>query len=306
MYAFFRTFSSKQSCNLFNKFRYQSLPFKKSNYLQIFLHNQKTINHTSKQIGACVTLIALGTVASCNEDHISAQELNWSNHGALSALDSKSIRRGYQVYKEVCASCHSVERLAFRNLVEYGAWSEQEVKAIAEEVEIVDGPNDDGEMFERSGKLSDYMPGPYANEEAARAANNGALPPDLSLIVKARHGGTDYIFSLLTGYCETPAGKALLPGLYYNPYFAGGAIGMPAPLMDEQVEYPDGTPATVTQMAKDVALFLAWVAEPEHDERKKAGFRWITALTIAALIAGYTKRFKWANLKARKITYSNF
>jgi len=174
---------------------------------------------------------------------------------------------------------------------------------MAEEVEIVDGPNDEGEMFERPGKLSDYMPGPYANEEAGRAANNGALPPDLSLIVKARHGGADYIFSLLSGYCEAPAGKAMLPGLYYNPYFAGGAIGMPAPLMDEQVEYPDGTPATVSQMAKDVAVFLAWVAEPEHDERKKGGFRWITALGLAALVAGYTKRFRWANLKARKITY---
>ena len=187
--------------------------------------------------------------------------------------------------------------------MEYGAWSEEEVKAMAEEVEIVDGPNDEGEMFERPGKLSDYMPGPYANEEAGRAANNGALPPDLSLIVKARHGGADYIFSLLSGYCEAPAGKAMLPGLYYNPYFAGGAIGMPAPLMDEQVEYPDGTPATVSQMAKDVAVFLAWVAEPEHDERKKGGFRWITALGLAALVAGYTKRFRWANLKARKITY---
>ena len=263
----------------------------------------RTLSQAARPVGAAVTAVAAGAVASCNEDHIGAQELHWSNHGALAALDAKSVRRGFQVYKEVCASCHSVERLAFRNLVEYGAWSEEEVKAMAEEVEIVDGPNDEGEMFERPGKLSDYMPGPYANEEAGRAANNGALPPDLSLIVKARHGGADYIFSLLSGYCEAPAGKAMLPGLYYNPYFAGGAIGMPAPLMDEQVEYPDGTPATVSQMAKDVAVFLAWVAEPEHDERKKGGFRWITALGLAALVAGYTKRFRWANLKARKITY---
>ena len=145
-----------------------------------------TLAQAARPIGAAATAVAAGAVASCNEDHIGAQELHWSNHGALAALDAKSVRRGFQVYKEVCASCHSVERLAFRNLVEYGAWSEEEVKAMAEEVEIVDGPNDEGEMFERPGKLSDYMPGPYANEEAGRAANNGALPPDLSLIVKAR------------------------------------------------------------------------------------------------------------------------
>ena len=133
--------------------------------------------------------------------------------------------------------------------------------------------------------------------------SNGALPPDLSLIVKARHGGADYIFSLLSGYCDAPEGKVMLPGLYYNPYFAGGAIGMPAPLMDEQVEFPDGTPATVSQMAKDVAVFLSWAAEPEHDDRKKAGFRWLVALSLAAVVAGWTKRFRWSILKARKISY---
>mmetsp|Transcript_7758 Transcript_7758/g.10810 ORF Transcript_7758/g.10810 Transcript_7758/m.10810 type:complete len:277 (-) Transcript_7758:283-1113(-) len=240
----------------------------------------------------------------CSEDHIPSIEMHWSHHGALRGFDAKAVRRGFQVYKEVCASCHSVNRLAFRNLVEYGAWTEEEAKAIAEEAEIMDGPNDEGEMFERPCKLSDSMPGPYANDEAARAANNGALPPDLSLIIKARHGGADYVFNLLNGYCEAPAGKQLLPGLYYNPYFAGGAIGMPAPLMDESVTYPDGTPATVSQMAKDVSVFLAWAAEPEHDERKKAGFRWILALSIAAIVAGFTKRFRWAPLKARKISYN--
>ena len=121
--------------------------------------------------------------------------------------------------------------------------------------------------------------------------------------MKARHGGADYIFSLLSGYCEAPAGKAMLPGLYYNPYFAGGAIGMPAPLMDEQVEYPDGTPATVSQMAKDVAVFLAWVAEPEHDERKKAGIKIMAGLTLAAIAAGWYKRFLWSPLKSRKISF---
>jgi len=151
---------------------------------------------------------------------------------------------------------------------------------------------------------SDYIPGPYANEEAARAANGGALPPDLSLIVKARHGGADYIFNLLTGYVEPPTGKVVLPGLYYNPYFPGSAIGMPAPLMDGQVDYPDGTEATVSQMAKDISIFLAWASEPEHDERKKAGFRWIVAMSLATVIAGITKRFRWSSLKARKISYT--
>lgn len=263
----------------------------------------RLVARSARPAGAAATAVFAGSVAGCNEDHIGSQELHWSHHGALAAFDACSVRRGFQVYKEVCASCHSVERLAFRNLVEYGAWSEAEVKAMAEEIEIVDGPNDEGEMFERPGKLSDPMPGPYANEEAARAANNGALPPDLSLIVKARHGGADYIFSLLSGYCDAPEGKVMLPGLYYNPYFAGGAIGMPAPLMDEQVEFPDGTPATVSQMAKDVAVFLSWAAEPEHDDRKKAGFRWLVALSLAAVVAGWTKRFRWSILKARKISY---
>jgi len=267
----------------------------------------KTLRLYGRPAGAaCAASFATAAgVAGCNEDHIPAQEMEWSNHGMLQALDAKSVRRGFQVYKEVCASCHSVERLAFRNLVEFGAWSEDEAKAMAEEVEIIDGPNDEGEMFERPGKLSDYLPGPYANEEAARAANNGALPPDLSLIVKARHGGGDYIFSLLTGYCDAPEGKVMLPGLYYNPYFAGGAIGMPVPLMDEQVEFADGTPATTSQMAKDVATFLSWIAEPEHDERKKAGFRFILAMSLASLVAGYTKRFRWSALKARKISYQS-
>lgn len=261
---------------------------------------------SGSQADRAVVLAAVGLTTStslCSEDHIPSLPLEWPHHGVLSAYDAKGVRRGYQVFKEVCSTCHSVKLLAFRNLVEYGAWTESEAKAIAEDVEVVDGPNDEGEMFERPGKLSDYIPGPYANDEAARAANNGALPPDLSLIVKARHGGADYIFNLLNGYCEAPAGKAILPGLYYNPYFPGGAIGMPAPLMDEQVEYPDGTKATVSQMAKDVSIFLAWAAEPEHDERKRAGFRWILAIGVAALVAGFTKRFRWAPLKARKISY---
>ena len=201
-------------------------------------------------------------MSSRSDDHIPSLDFGWSHHGPLAAFDAAGVRRGFQVYKEVCASCHSINRVSYRNLVEYGAWSESEVKAMAEETDVVDGPDSSGEMFERPGKLTDPLPSPYANEEAGRAANGGALPPDLSLMVKARHGGVDYIFALLTGYCDTPAGKELLPGLHYNPYFPGAAISMPPPLMDEAVESPDGPPATVSQMAKDVAIFLAWASEP--------------------------------------------
>jgi ubiquinol-cytochrome c reductase cytochrome c1 subunit len=173
--------------------------------------------------------------AECNaEDHIPALDYGWSHHGALSSFDYAGVRRGFQVYKQVCASCHSVEKLAFRNLVGV-IYDEPKARKLAEGYEVVDGPNDIGEMFERPGKLSDYIPGPYKNEEEARSANNGALPPDLSLMVKARPDGIDYIFALLTGYVDAPAGKVMLPGLHYNPYFPGGAIAMAKQLVDGQV-----------------------------------------------------------------------
>lgn len=177
------------------------------------------------------------------------------------------------------------------------------MKKIAESYELIDGPNDQGEMFERPGKLSDVVPGPYANEEQARAANGGALPPDLSLMVKARHYGIDYIVALLTGYMEPPAGKVMLPGLHYNPYFPGGAIAMAKQLQDGQVEYEDGTPATEMQMAKDIAAFLAWTAEPEHDDRKQSGFQVMVALAVMVGITGFYKRWKWSIFKTRKISY---
>ena len=168
---------------------------------------------------------------------------------------------------------------------------------------LLSRPNDIGEMFERPGKLSDRIPGPYKNEEQARAANGGAYPPDLTLMVKARHYGVDYIFSLLTGYVDAPAGKAMLPGLHYNPYFPGGAIAMAKQLVDGQVEYEDGTIATESQMAKDVGAFLAWTAEPEHDERKRSGMQFMIAIAVALVITGFYKRFRWSIFKTRKITY---
>jgi len=181
--------------------------------------------------------------------------------------------------------------------------SEEEAKAEAEEAEIEDGPNDDGDMFLRPAKLSDHFPAPYKNEQQARKANNGALPPDLSLIVLSRHGGEDYIFSLLTGYCDAPAGVKLMEGQHFNPYFPGGAIGMSQALYNEIIEYSDGTPATQSQLAKDVATFLKWAGEPEHDLRKLYGMRSLIIITGLTAVFYYMKKHKWAVLKSRKLAF---
>ena len=179
------------------------------------------------------------------------------------------------------------------------------MKAMAEENEYDTEPNSEGELEKRPGKLSDYMVAPYKNDEAARAANNGALPPDLSLIVKARHGGCNYIFSLLTGYPEEPpAGAHVQSGLYFNPYFPGTGIAMPQQLYDGLVEYEDGTPATASQMAKDVVEFLNWTAEPEADIRKKMGMKVLIVGTVLFALSVWVKRYKWSPLKTRKIVYN--
>lgn len=253
---------------------------------------------------AAIMVLPDKEAAKCNEDHVPSLDYGWSHHGAMSSFDYASVRRGFQVYRQVCAACHSIDKVAFRSLVGV-THTEAEMKKIAEDYEVVDGPNEAGEMFERPGKLSDTIPGPYKNEEQGRAANGGAYPPDLSLMVKARHDGIDYIVSLMTGYVDAPAGKPMLPGLNYNPYFPGGAIAMPKPLSDGQVDYEDGTPATETQMAKDVACFLAWAAEPEHDERKKSGVQFMIAMLFALAVTGYYKRFRWSIYKTRKISYTN-
>ncbi|CAH3042442.1 unnamed protein product [Pocillopora meandrina] len=226
----------------------------------------------------------------------------WAHKGFLSSLDHASIRRGYEVYRQVCAACHSMEQLAYRHLVDV-AYTEEEMKAIASEAQIEDGPDDDGNMFTRPGKLSDSFPKPYPNEQAARAANAGAYPPDLSLITSARHGGEDYVFSILTGYTDPPAGAEVKDDLYYNPYFPGQNIAMAPALYNEIIEYEDGTPATVSQLAKDVCTFLKWAAEPEHDDRKRMGMKAMTILGFLTFASYYYKRHKWSVLKSRKIVY---
>jgi ubiquinol-cytochrome c reductase cytochrome c1 subunit len=226
----------------------------------------------------------------------------WRHRGFFSAYDCGALRRGLQVYREVCATCHSLERVRWRELVGV-THTKDEVKDLAMEVEIVDGPNQEGEMFERPSKLFDKFPSPYDNIQAGRAANGGAYPPDLSLMIKARHEGHDYVFALLTGYMDPPAGKLVMEGRHYNPYFPGGVIGMPPPLQDEGVEYEDGTVATCAQQARDVVQFLNWTAEPENDERKKNAALYMSTLIFLALGSGYTKRLGWASRKARKISY---
>ncbi|XP_071451317.1 cytochrome c1, heme protein, mitochondrial [Hetaerina americana] len=226
----------------------------------------------------------------------------WSHNGLFAALDHASVRRGYEVYKQVCAACHSLQYLAYRNLVGV-SHTEAEAKAEAAEIQVRDGPDETGEMFMRPGKLSDYFPKPYPNEEAARAANNGAYPPDLSYITLARHGGEDYVFALLTGYCDAPAGVVLRDGQYYNPYFPGGAISMAQALYNEALEYDDGTPATASQLAKDVCTFLKWAAEPEHDDRKKMTIKAFMIFSFLLGITYYIKRHKWTVLKTRKLAF---
>ncbi|XP_022222789.1 cytochrome c1, heme protein, mitochondrial [Drosophila obscura] len=251
-------------------------------------------------VGALLFALEQSVDASDGTVHSPAQP--WNHKGLFSSLDHQSVRRGYEVYKQVCSACHSMQYIAYRNLIGV-SHTEAEAKAEAEQITVRDGPDDTGNFFNRPGKLSDYFPSPYPNEEAARAANNGAYPPDLSYIVSARKGGEDYIFSLLTGYHDAPAGVVLREGQYFNPYFPGGAISMAQVLYNEVIEYEDGTPPTQSQLAKDVATFLKWTSEPEHDDRKQMLIKVIAILGFLTAVSYYIKRHKWSSLKSRKIVF---
>lgn len=224
-----------------------------------------------------------------------APELHWSFSGLFGTFDRGALRRGFTVYKNVCAGCHGLRLVAYRNLQDIG-FSEDEVKAIAAEYEFTDGPNDDGEMYDRPGKPSDRFKSPFANEQAARASNGGALPPDLSLIVKARLGGADYVHGILTGYKEPPAGVQVPNGMYYNEYFPGHMIAMPPPLSEGVVEYADGTKATLEQLSQDVTTFLAWASEPELETRKRTGVKAILFLLLLTGLLYVVKRRIWADV----------
>ena len=225
-------------------------------------------------------------------------KVDWSFKSFFGKFDRASLQRGYQVYTEVCASCHSLKHLSYRNLAEKGGpeFTELEAKAIASNFEVTDGPNSDGEMFERPAKLSDKFVMPYANVQEAIAANGGAYPPDMSVLVKARGGGANYIYSVLMGYDEPPAGMELDDGVYYNKYMYGNKIKMASPLDDDIIEYSDGTKATVDQMAKDVTTFLAWAAEPELEERHKTGVKVIIYLLLLTILVYLSMKNIWSRI----------
>ncbi len=249
-------------------------------------------------VGAALGMVAdTGLAAEGGE---APKQQSWSFQGIFGDFDNHELQRGYQVYAEICASCHSLKYIAFRHLEGIGL-NEEQIKALAATFQITDGPDEFGDMFDRPGLPSDFMPNPFPNDEAARSANGGALPPDLSLLVFAHsprfgHHGADYIYSILTGYEEAPpADVELQEGLNYNPFFRGSQIGMVAPLFDDMVEYADGTPATVDQMSRDVAAFLTWAADPRAQERKKMGFKVIIFLLFITGIFYAVKRRVWAD-----------
>ena len=244
---------------------------------------------------AILALACLGGAARAAEGpELPAQ--SWSFQGVFGTYDRAALKRGFQVYSEVCAGCHSLKLVSYRHLGAVG-FSEDEVKAVAAEIEVVDGPNDEGEMFTRPGKPSDRFASPFANDMAARASNNGALPPDLSLMVKARKGGPDYLYGLLTGYAEEPPeGVNVMEGMNYNKYFPGQQIAMAPPLSDGAVEYAEGIEATVDRHARDVVTFLAWAASPELEERKRLGVKVLLFLIVLTGMLYALKRQIWSDL----------
>ena len=252
------------------------------------------LRNSFKALALAVSLFAAAPAYAAGGE-IEIPDRKFSFDGVFGTYDRASAQRGFQVYKEVCSACHSMRLVSYRNLRELGL-SEAQVAAIASQFQIVDGPNDEGQMFERAGRPADRFRKPFANDAAARAANNGALPPDLSVMTKARAGGADYLFALLTGYVDPPAGVTLMDGMHYNKYFPGHQIAMGAPLNPDQVEYADGTKATVEQMAHDVSTFMQWAAEPELEQRRALGVKIIIFLTILAGLTYAVKRKIWADV----------
>lgn len=256
-------------------------------------------------IGLAPALAAEGAPKPPRED--------WTFAGPFGHYDRAQLQRGFQVFREVCASCHSAHLFSFRNLAQPGGpqFSEAQAKAVAESYQVQDGPNDAGDMFERPGRLSDRWPSPFPNEQAARASNGGAYPPDFSTLAKARtyevgfpgflidilrqyqENGVDYIHALLVGYKEPPEGFTVPEGAHYNEYFPGHAIKMPQPLSDGQVTYSDGSPETVDQYSRDVTAFMMWMAEPKLEERKRLGFQVMIFLIIFAGLLYFTKKKVW-------------
>jgi len=279
--------------------------------------NRRNNNTLSRNFVIAVALAAalsgFAMRAASAQEAAAPPRQHWSFAGPFGTYDTAQLQRGFKIYKEVCSNCHSLKLIAFRNLADLGgpAFSEAQAATIAAGYQITDGPNDQGQMFQRPGRLADFFPAPFPNDQAARAALGGGLPPDMSVLAKARsyeagfpwfivdaftqyqEDGPDYIHAILNGYTDAPAGFTLPPGGQYNKYFPGHAIAMPKPLSDGQVEYTDGTPATVDQYGRDVAAFLMWAAEPTLDARKRLGFQVMIFLIVFAGLLYFTKKRVW-------------
>ncbi len=275
-------------------------------------------NNVRPLVGAivgAVAALAIGVGSAQAATALDGPSQNWSFSGVFGKFDMAAAQRGLQVYKEVCSSCHGLDLMHYRNLTALG-YSEEQVKAFASQYEVTDGPNDDGEFFTRPAEPKDRFVSPFSNKKEAAAANGGKAPPDLTLMVKARAGGADYLYNLLTGYHDEPTEKfqefygqsnkdadgnplrfELPDGAYFNEYFAGGQIAMANPLFEDGVEYTDGTPATVEQMARDVTTFLAWTAEPELEQRKGMGHTVFIFLIVFLGLAIANKKRLWAQIK---------
>jgi cytochrome c1 len=275
-----------------------------------------TVTRTIPALIAALGLLGLaGGPAAAQGEHDAPEPpaLKWSFAGPLGKFDRAQLQRGFKVYREVCSNCHSLSLLSFRNLAEPGGpeFSPAQAQAVAAEYKIKDGPNEQGEMFERPGRPADHFPPPFPNEQTARASNGGALPPDFSVIAKARtyergfprflldlvtqyqEQGVDYIAALLKGYEKPPEGMQMPSGMMYNKYYPGHGIKMPPPISDGQVSYDDGSPATIDQYSRDVAAFLAWAAEPHLEARKRAGLQVIVFLLLLSGLLYFTKKRIW-------------
>ena len=226
---------------------------------------------------------------------VDVPEREWSFEGIFGTYDRGAMQRGLQIYKEVCAGCHGLSLIYYRNLTDLG-YTEAQVKAFAAENEVQDGPNDEGEMYARPALPRDKFVKPFPNDNAARAGNNGALPPDLSLMVEARPNGPNYLYALLTGYADAPGGTELMEGMSYNKYFPGHQIAMAPPLSEGGVEYENGTTATVAQQAEDIVTFLAWASEPNMEARKQMGIKVMIFLIVFTGILIAVKKRVWADV----------
>jgi ubiquinol-cytochrome c reductase cytochrome c1 subunit len=282
-----------------------------------------TLRFGIKALGGAAIALSLGASATLAAgDAIHVERRAWTFGGINGYFNNNQLQRGFQVYKEVCSSCHGMKRIAFRNLADPSgpAFPEDGTKNLAATYQIVDGPNDQGKMFKRPGRLSDYLPSPFSNEQEARSVNNGALPPDLSVMAKARgaevdrpfyavpggmlkdiitgyqEGGADYIYALLTGYGKEPAGMKMSDGMNYNAYFPGYQIAMAQPLNAGQVKYTDGSPATVAQYAEDVTAFIAWASDPTLEDRKRIGKMVLIYLLITSVLLYFAKKRLWAKI----------